>query len=153
MSTITKIITLSILLLSTACLPLPDGGHSGTETLGDMSTSTTGSGLPEGLWGPCGAGRVCPRELSCVAGQELELGPDGEWVLGPSAEFCALGCSEEIPCPEGPDGQIATCLMFPSQPGVGWCYVGCDGQACPMGQTCMDLSYSLQIQGDQHYCV
>lgn len=153
MSTIIKIIMLSP-LLSMACLPLPDGGQD-TETLGgEASSSTTGSGLPEGLWGPCGAGHVCPRELSCVAGQELDLGPDGEWVLGQSAEFCALGCSDEIPCPMGPDDLAVSCLTFPSQPGVGWCYVGCDGQACPMGQTCMDLSYSLQIPGPaQHYCV
>ena len=149
MSTAKINFTMSILIVS-ACVPLPDGGED-TETIGEAST--TGQELPEGLWLECREDHTCPRGLQCVAGQELELGPDGEWVLGQSASFCTAGCSEEIPCPMGPDGQIASCLTFPSQPGVGWCYVGCDGQACPEGQTCMDLGYSLQIPGDQHYCV
>lgn len=151
MRTTTIITTMSLLILS-ACVPLPDGGQD-TETIG---WGSTGPDLPEGLWLECHVDPDCSthaEDLNCVAGAELELGPDGEWVIGQHGAFCTVGCSDEIPCPMGPQGQIAACLTFPSQPGVGWCYLRCDDAVCPEDLTCMDLQYSLQEAGDHHYCV
>ena len=141
---------LSIIIASTlaACVPLPDGGQD-TETIGWETSTSTGPELPEGLWGECLEDHTCVnRELNCVAGQEVELDQDGAVHLGQSESMCTVGCSNEISCPMG-----ASCLEFPSQPGIGWCYLPCDLLPCPEGLKCLDLGYSLQQQGDHHYCV
>lgn len=142
-----NIILASALVLG--CVPLPDGGQD-TETFGEITTGSTTEELPEGLWGECGEDNTCAnRALQCVAGQEVELDQDGVPHLGTSESMCTVGCSAEIECPMG-----ASCLEFPSQPGIGWCYLPCSVLPCPDGLKCLDLGYSLQNgKSDQLYCV
>lgn len=140
---------ISIIIASTLAACVPDGGQGTEGETFDPSSTSGGPELPEGLWGECLEDRTCPnRELNCVAGQEVELDQDGAVHLGQSESMCTVGCSDEVACPLG-----ASCLEFPSQPGIGWCYIPCDLLPCPEGMVCLDLGYSLQQQGEHHYCV
>lgn len=117
----------------------------------DDDSATTGFEIPAGAWEDCGPERTCSPGLICLAGPGVEE-PEELYINPPSEDFCGFTCGPTDPCPEGPSGQKAACLSFPSSPGQSYCYIPCD-QSCPDGMICVDLAASLQQLGPQFFCV